>query len=1050
MNSNQNERNVLLTASDSAKRATRRPWRTTWIGIVGSILLLGIVILIDRPTEEGLITEQARMTELIGPSDLELDGEQIASNMVDPSMGLDMPRGGWIQVADQNGQLSQQYRCEHLDPDPKELDAHWISMDRPEVELYMSQNRLVTLTGDTALAYAPQRELEEGQFNGNVRIAMYDPVDGRPANPLIDSPALVIRTPRATFDNFLGKISCDGRIELDTPREEMVGRDLQVLLNDQDQRIEYLKMAKLDYLLIRSPEKTRLTRSGRRSLKARWQPDATSLADQNDSPVTFYQLTLSDNVRIQQGQGARARTALGDKMNVVFSLKSEQFATPATAMSSPPATFIGSRPLSLPAIGASMAIGTPSLEMGNEILVTCDGPVTMIPLLETEDHLADPRDAKLQLLGGPVLIEDPQRRLRITCPTVEYTTLAQRFDLLGDDATDVDLLTDRFRAEGSWMWASPESGEAGFINPGTIEVMSGASPLARVMDMEIDGQQAPIGTAMDAMIDGTPDTSVQLELTWQGGVDIEFEPDGPGTDEPEGDPALKSILFRDQVAVQSEDGTIDCGSLKMNFMRGPDGGSEPERMVALENVRARNDDQTLWTDQLIVTMEAGETAAAITEPAKEDLFGGNVNIKDFLATGDVQVLLADGGRAFADRLEGDARQEIAVLTGRDVTVARKEMLINHGQKLVISRMTGTANWDGPGQARMLRYPLDVSADERIERPQVPTTAPKAEDQKEAALGSGPVTMRARWNEAMSYDSRHNEGAGSIELRGKVAVVSDGSPTERSTMDGDSLTLQFAFSEENGTISRRTTTDPLDINAVERESRVLETMIARGNARLERREWILPARSDLPSVFFIAAKHITWNDLDVTAEVIGDGSLVIREPATEDAADSIPEGPFSGPGTSRFVWTKRLDLERMPGDRYELSMLGNVEGLYRGLTDDDVATITANQVEAVTRRSRGARTRDQANPLDFQGDMEIEQLHAQGEVYLATPQRRADAHDVDYDTRTQIATLTARPGRKVSIITEGSPLPVKATKMVWNMDPLVDSIQLLEPSGSGAR
>ena len=228
------------------------------------------------------------------------------------------------------------------------------------------------------------------------------------------------------------------------------------------------------------------------------------------------------------------------------------------------------------------------------------------------------------------------------------------------------------------------------------------------------------------------------------------------------------------------------------------------------------------------------------------------------------------------------------------------------------------------------------------------------------------------------------------------------------------------------------------------------MIAKGDARLEYREWTRAARSDLPRVFFIAAKHITWNDLDVTAEVIGDGSLVIREPVPENAGDSISEGPFSGPGTSRFVWSKRLDLERMPGDRYELSMLGDVEGLYRGLTDDDVATITANQVEAITKRSRDSRSRDQANPLDFQGDMEIEQLHAEGEVYLATPIRRADAHEVDYDTRTQIATLTARPGRKVSIMTEGSPLPVKATKMIWNMDPLVDSIQLVEPSGSGMR
>ena len=1052
MNSNQKERNVLLTAADSAKRATRRPWRTTWLGIVGSILLLGLVILVDRPTEEGQINEQAQMIELIGPSDLDADAQQIASNMVDPSMGLDLPRGGWIQVADQNGRLSQQYRCEHLDPDPKELDAHWISMDRPEVELYMSQNRLVTLTGDTALAYAPQRELEEGQFNGNVRIAMYDPVDGQPANPLIDSPALVIRTPRATFDNFLGKISCDGRIELDTPREEMVGRDLQVLLNDQDQRIEYLKMAELDHLLIRSPEKTRLTRSGRRIFNANWQNDADSLANRDDSPITFYQLTLSQNVRIQQGEGARARTAIGDTMNVVFSLKSEQFSTSATAMR-PSSTIPGatSMPMTLPAIGASMAMGAPSIDVGNEILVTCDGPVTMIPLLDATDHLEDPRDAKLQLLGGPVLIEDPQRRLRITCPTVEYRTLAQRFDLLGDDTTDVDLLTDRFRAEGSWMWASPESGEAGFIDAGTIEVMSGASPLARVMDMEVDGQQAPTGIAMDAMIEQAPGTSVQLELTWQGGVDIEFEPDTPGTEEPDGDPALKSILFRDDVAVQSEDGTIDCGSLKMSFAKAPDGGSEPERMVALENVRARNDDQTLWTDQLIVTMESGEApAVASPDTDKEDLFGGNVNIKDFLATGDVQVLLADGGRAFADRLEGDARQEIAVLTGQDVTVARKEMLINHGQKLVISRMTGTANWDGPGQARMLRYPLDVSADERIERPRVPTATPKANDQKDAAVGSGPVTMRARWNEAMSYDSRHNDGAGSIELRGQVAVVADAGPTERSTMDGDSLTLQFAFSEENDSIRGRRTSDPLDINAVERESRVLETMIAKGDARLEYREWTRAARSDLPRVFFIAAKHITWNDLDVTAEVIGNGSLVIREPVPENAGDSISEGPFSGPGTSRFVWSKRLDLERMPGDRYELSMLGDVEGLYRGLTDDDVATITANQVEAITKRSRDSRSRDQANPLDFQGDMEIEQLHAEGEVYLATPIRRADAHEVDYDTRTQIATLTARPGRKVSIMTEGSPLPVKATKMIWNMDPLVDSIQLVEPSGSGMR
>ena len=241
MNSNQKERNVLLTAAESAKRATRRPWRTTWLGIVGSILLLGLVILVDRPTEEGQINEQAQMIELIGPSDLDADAQQIASNMVDPSMGLDLPRGGWIQVADQNGRLSQQYRCEHLDPDPKELDAHWISMDRPEVELYMSQNRLVTLTGDTALAMRRngnwRRDSSTETSNRDVRSRRWP--TGESTDRLASSGH---SNTTGHIRQFPGKISCDGRIELDTPREEMVGRDLQVLLNDQDQRIEYLKM----------------------------------------------------------------------------------------------------------------------------------------------------------------------------------------------------------------------------------------------------------------------------------------------------------------------------------------------------------------------------------------------------------------------------------------------------------------------------------------------------------------------------------------------------------------------------------------------------------------------------------------------------------------------------------------------------------------------------------------------------------------------------------------------------------------------------------------
>lgn len=1061
MTSKQRERNILLTSSDSAKRATQKPWRMTWLGIGGSLLILGIVLLIDRPAEDTQFGETAEIIELIGPRNLDTGRGDAIADMVDPRMGLDLPRGGWIQVADLDGRLAQQYRCQHLDPDPVELDAFWIEMEKPEVELYMSRNRLVTLTGDSALAYAPHRALEEGQFNGNVRIEMYDPVDGQPADPRIDSPALVIRTPRATFDNFLGKIACEGRIELETPREEMAGRDLQILLNDQDQRIEYLRMAKLDYLRIHAPtQPVTARRPTRGQLVRRQLPPTTAATPDSDTP-SFYRLTLHDGVRIRQGDGPSARSAIGEQLHLTFSLESEQL-DQSTASITHPSIVYSTAPSSLPAMAMSMAMGTTTtLEAASDILVTCGGEVTMVPIIDRSKHLDDPRDARLDLLGSPVRIEDPQRRLRITCPQVQYHTLAKRFDLFGDDTTDVDLLTDRFRAEGSWMWASPEAGQAGFINPGMIEVVAG-SPLVQAVQAEAENEQHLTGTAMDSIDKEDDASAVQLKMTWQGGVDIEFDPDDPAGEGPDGDPALRSILFRDDVAVRSEDGTIDCGSLRMNFTRGPDGGSEPERMVALENVRARNDDQTLWTDQLIVTMEALPDDAPPQNRAGEDNFlGGRIDVKDFLATGDVQVLLADGGRAFADRLEGDARQELAVLTGGNVTVARKEMLIDHGRKLVISRLEGTANWDGPGEAKLLRYPLDVSADHRIDRPTIPTKPPAAKGDDRRAqdeVDLGPITMRARWNDQMVYDSRHNEGAGSLELRGNVAVVADGSPTERSSMDGESLTLQFAFAPESLSAPGRaqptpgadeSTRDPLDMAGLEQESRVLETLIAKGDARLEHREWTGPKREDLPRVFYIAAKHITWDDLRVQAEVIGDGSLVIREPQLPGEVPQ-PEGPFSGPGTTRFVWTKRLDMERMPGDRYEISMQGDVEGIYKGAADDDIATVTANRVDAMTRRASQSQIDSNPGPLNFQGDMEIERLRAEGTVYLATLRRRADSHIVDYDTRTQLATLTARPGRKVSIVTEGSPLPVKATKMVWNMDPRIDSIQLIEPSGTGVR
>ena len=90
---------------------------------------------------------------------------------------------------------------------------------------------------------------------------------------------------------------------------------------------------------------------------------------------------------------------------------------------------------------------------------------------------------------------------------------------------------------------------------------------------------------------------------------------------------------------------------------------------------------------------------------------------------------------------------------------------------------------------------------------------------------------------------------------------------------------------------------------------------------------------------MAAKHITWNDLDTSAEVIGDGELVVRDPFPPEPDAEAERGLFKGPGTSRFVWTKRLDMVKDVDGGFEINMRGDVEGIYRGATDQDVATIT---------------------------------------------------------------------------------------------------------------
>ncbi len=1045
----------MLLIGEKGERGASLPIRLTLMGIVVAGVLLGIVLALDtdRPVETREMSE-IDVTDLIGPTALVDSG---STDMLDPKMQLDLPGGGWIQIADKRGNPSQQYRCEHLDPNPPHLPAHWIDMTRPQVELFLDNGRLMTIEGDKAETYAPNRALEKGWITGNVKINLYEPVDGDTANPAVDPPSMEMRPERVAFDNYLGKITCKGRIEVYTPTEEMVGFDMEVLLDDATDRVNYMRIMELDYLLIRpdsqalalqtAPEWPRRTTMANppvhgRNRSSSFIPVAMQRQDKGPASasldIDFYTLTLRENVRILQGDARGGRTVTGNQLDVTFSFKQTREGK-SLVMASP---FTQPRPLLHPQPHWIELVAAATLGHGNapsvgpeDTLVTCDDGMIMVPASESNMVLEDPDDTLAELQGTPVFIIDAGEQTEITCDRLLYHGLEDRFDLYAEEGREVILEDPRLRASGTHMWVTQETGHGGFVNAGTISVLDREQ--VTLTNVSVLAPAANTSISLEDQTDTTPRKS-ELDITWTEGVDISFD-----SSDTSDDPSIQDIIFRGNVDVVSPDGLFSSNWMQMFFEKDENQKAAPARLLARDKVRAKNDDQTIWADDLEVTfvVEAVDGESPEEETGSRSLMGSGTRVKDVLANGDVQVLMSDGARVFADHLVADAKQEQVVLTGDDVVIARDDMLIDHGRHVELERRNGTATWIGPGQARLLTRPLDLSADQRIERPEVPRPVP-GEDSS--------VTMRARWNTSMEYDSRFNEGAGSIELDGDVAVVAQPKPHELDRLEGQNMVLQFANARKvdsdslSSSLKKNQEDDPFDI---ESSSRVLETLIARGDAKLEQRTWPDEHRDSIPNVFYIAAKHITWNDLETSAEVIGNGELVLREAPPVDG--TLPEsGLFKGPGISRFIWTRRLDMVQDESGGFNIDMDGDVEGLYKGLEESDTATITAQQVKAVTSPAeRGTDKKDSDDGvLDLGRDMEIQRLFAEGSVYISTPRRRVDCNFFDYNLSTGLAKIDSAPGRTVSILTEGSPTPVRAGSVLWNMDPAIDTITITNARG----
>lgn len=1025
-------------------------------------LLLVVVMNIDTGPEPVRTTfDLDDVTELIPPR---LTEDELSNSGFDRDQFAtpELSEGAMIDVANDDGSLAQQYRFSRLNPRPEGLPPGWLEMVEPFAVIYGTKGQIVTLTGDVAQVRAPNRTLESGTITGNVVIKVFEGEPGRRFVAGELEPTMIVRTEEAAFDNVIGEILCKGQVDITSSTIDLFGTGLSMQINDQQNIIQHLSITHIRYILIHDTQQDNpqaspvlasadsVTTDASSPMQhpvaaSEPTPDAASgIADpipaKSSDETQFYRLTLSDRVRIVQNDPVTGRLGEGDELTIVFSFNSEgiddMFALGAPRERSfiPPGRTRG--PMTREAWLLSLAIasmqddGLPSVKEG-ETLITCDGSLTMIPLPDPADRPASPKHSRVTMTGTPVLMRNLGAETEARCGSFIYTTENRRLQMTRSAEHPVQFEAPDFSAQGEYLWLDQSQGIGRFEGPGWLASHS------RPEKPEHERQDPDAAEAPRPVPPSNP--LERLRVTWQGGVNLKFSE--TGIEDSLG--PLRWARFEEEVRVRGEQGAIECQSLDLTFTLNEQAETVPETMTATGNAKLRSIEalkpgdsqqgqQTIWADLVHVTFIEIDRAARVNETAESaNPFGGDTQVETLHAEGDVQILLADGTRVFADTLDGNAQQEEVILLGENLVFVSGPILIERGNKIHLVKSEGTAHWPGPGMARIFTRPIDVNADRRIDRPDLANDDP-----------DNPRQVRSTWTESMRYEGNFNDGAGRLLLAGDVDARSTPSTLESTTMTGDEIELQFAIVESQ----EPSVPDPQTPDA---SSRKLGKLIARGDARIESRRHYAEHPEIKPQVFFIAAdKSIEYDARTFEALVEGPGELLVRDLLAEGVKSTSRTMPFSGKGTSQFTWNERLEMNRIVDDYYEITMTGDVTGMHLDL-DDQTAVITGDRlVTGVTRGKVVEQKDDQEGALVLGSSLQFQQVRGSGGIFIRTSTRDIACHEFVYNLVTGQARMNAAPGGRVTIKTRGEPLPVTAESIDWNL--VTDRIEVRRGAGSTGR
>jgi hypothetical protein len=494
----------------------------------------------------------------------------------------------------------------------------------------------------------------------------------------------------------------------------------------------------------------------------------------------------------------------------------------------------------------------------------------------------------------------------------------------------------------------------------------------------------------------------------------------------------EEVLLADAPSLAMRAGHVDLSLTQR--VAGASRQATPRTLVATKGVEATDGTQTMWSDALRVTF--AERAGGLGADAAL----GDVDVARAQADGGVQVALKDGARIFATAIDAYPPERRAELAGPDVAVIRAGVMLDGMPALSVNERERTVRSQGAGRARS--WPESLVG---VQGPADParTALPPARVERPRAFARKPE-FEATWTGSMAYIDRASEGA-LLEVQEGVRVRAEPRPEEFDALDAGAVTIEF---------ERAPGALPIDRGEAGVDVRA-RRIVAAGDARVENQVWPSGARQGEPRLFRLRGPRIDYDTVTSNTDVPGAGDVLVHVPAgqAKAATGSVGEGSAPGggiEGTSRFRWQRAMRMALQPDGRHLMTMDGSVELVRAGPQAADTLTLTCDRIEALLDRPEAGDAASRARREDFGlgGSAELLRVRGVGRCFVRTPQYDMECEEFDYDVRTQIAELRARPGRTVSVLGAGQVAPVRAAGVVWDL--ASGRIELRSASGTVGR